>query len=282
MFEYLIKRANIVVEALPYLRKFRKKIIVIKYGGAAMVDKDIEDKVMQDIVLFNFVGMYPIVIHGGGKLITQKLEKKKIKSEFIKGVRFTSAEAMQVVAKVLSKVNRNIVKQIKSHGGQAIGFAKGKKLIKSKKFLLAGKDIGFVGEVESIKKSKIFKALKYWKIPIIAPIGIGSDGKMYNINADAAAAAIASILKATKVIFMTDVRGVMDKNGELLSAVNPRKITSLIKQKVITGGMIPKVNYGLQALKGGVGKAHIVDGRIPHALLLEIFTDRGIGTMIEK
>lgn len=282
MFEYLIKRANIVVEALPYLRKFRKKIIVIKYGGAAMVDKDIEDKVMQDIVLFNFVGMYPIVIHGGGKLITQKLDRKKIKSEFIKGVRFTTAEAMHVVAKVLSKVNRDIVRHIKSHGGQAIGFAKGKKLIKSKKFLLDGQDIGFVGEVENIKKSQVYKTLKYWKIPVIAPIGIGSDGKMYNINADAAASAIASILKASKVIFMTDVKGVLDKNGELITAINAKKAASLIKQKVISGGMIPKVNYGLQALKSGVEKVHIVDGRIPHALLLEIFTDRGIGTMIEK
>ena len=283
MYERLIKRASTVVEVLPYLRKFRKKIIVIKYGGSAMIDEEIKDKVMQDMVLLNFVGMYPIIIHGGGKLITQKLEKKKIKSKFIGGVRQTSAEAMQIVAKVLARVNKKIVKQMKYHGGRAIGFSGRKnKLIKSTIFTKSGHDFGFVGEIDNIRKSKISKALKYWKIPVISSIGVGSNNKLYNINADAAASAIASILKAEKLIFMTDVRGVLDKKGDLVSVVTAKKASSMINRKVISGGMIPKVNYGLKALKSGVENVHIIDGRIPRALLLEIFTDSGIGTMIEK
>ncbi|MFC1560155.1 acetylglutamate kinase [Candidatus Margulisiibacteriota bacterium] len=282
MYMHLIRRASTVVEVLPYLRKFRKKIIVIKYGGSAMVDEDIKDKVMQDIVLLNFVGMYPVIIHGGGKMITKKLEKKKIKTKFIKGFRQTSAEAINVVAKVLAKVNKDIVKQVKYHGGKAIGLTSKSKFIKAAKLELKGVDLGFVGEVDNIKKSKIFKALKDWKVPIISSIGVGANKKRYNINADGAAAEIASILKAKKLIFMTDVRGVLDKKSQLITAIDAKKIASLIKRKVVSGGMIPKVNYGLSAMRSGVDKVHIIDGRIPHALLLELFTDSGIGTMIEK
>jgi len=282
MFNYLIKRAEMVIEALPYLRKFRKKIIVIKYGGAAMVDEDIKDKVMQDIALLNLVGMHPVVIHGGGKEITQVLEKKKIKSSFIKGMRQTSEEAIAVVSKVLAKVNRKIVEQIKQHGGRATAFTSQSKLIKARKLVMEGIDLGYVGDVDGIKKSRIYKTLKDWKVPVITSVGTGKNGKRYNINADAAAAAIASILNAKKLIFMTDVRGVLDDKGRLITSINSKKISSLIKRKVISGGMIPKANYGLSAIKAGVEKVHIIDGRIPHALLLEIFTNSGIGTMIQK
>jgi acetylglutamate kinase len=284
VYKFLIKRAEAVIEALPYLRKFHGNLFVVKYGGAAMTDPELKDKVIQDIVLLNLVGIKVILVHGGGKEINKMLEKKNIKVEFVMGFRKTSPETMKVVERSLSRVNSDIVKLIKKHGGFPIRFS-GRKggLIKAKKLIVNKKlDIGFVGEVDRIKKSKLFKALKKGKIPVVSSIGIGSDNKLYNINADTAASAIAKILKADKLILMTDVAGVLDKSGKLLSQIDPGSAKAMIKKGIISGGMIPKVSYGLDAIASGVNRVHIIDGKLPHSLLLEIFTNRGIGTMLVK
>jgi len=284
MYKFLIKRAETVIEALPYLRKFHGKLFVVKYGGAAMTNPELKDKVIQDIVLLNLVGIKVILVHGGGKEINKMLEKKKIKVEFVMGFRKTGPETMKIVDRSLSRVNSEITRLIKSHGGFPIQFS-GRRgaLIKAKKLLVNGKvDIGYVGEVDRIKKSKILKALKKGKIPVVSSIGIGSDNKLYNINADTAASAIAKMLGADKFILMTDVEGVLNKDGKLIPEINSESARSMIKKGVISGGMIPKVSYGLDAISSGVGRVHIIDGKLPHALLLEIFTTRGIGTMLVK
>jgi len=284
MYKFLIKRAEAVIEALPYLRKFHGDLFVVKYGGSAMTDPELKDKVIQDIVLLNFVGIKVVLVHGGGKEISRMLEKKKIKSEFVMGLRKTSPEAMKVVERSLSRVNSEIARMVKKHGGRPIRFT-GRKggMIRSRKMLLKGKiDIGFVGEVDRIKKAKILTALKKGKIPVVSSIGIGADNKLYNINADTAASAIARILSADKLILMTDVTGVLDKSGKLVSQINSTSAKAMMKKGIISGGMIPKVSYGLNAISAGVGKVHIIDGKLPHSLLLEIFTNRGIGTMLVK
>lgn len=284
MYKFLIKRAEAVIEALPYLRKFHGDLFVVKYGGSAMTDPQLKDKVIQDIVLLNFVGIKVVLVHGGGKEISRMLEKKKIKSEFVMGLRKTSPEAMKVVERSLSRVNSEIARMVKKHGGRPIRFT-GRKggMIRSRKMLLKGKiDIGFVGEVDRIKKAKILTALKKGKIPVVSSIGIGADNKLYNINADTAASAIARILSADKLILMTDVTGVLDKSGKLVSQINSTSAKAMMKKGIISGGMIPKVSYGLNAISAGVGKVHIIDGKLPHSLLLEIFTNRGIGTMLVK
>jgi len=284
MFKYLIKRAEAVIEALPYLRQFHNRIFVVKYGGAAMTDAGLKDKVLQDIVLLNFVGIKVILVHGGGKEINKVLEKKKIKVEFVMGFRKTSIETMRVVERALSQVNSEVSKLIKKHGGHPVQFAGKKgKLIKAKKMLVNGKvDIGYVGEVERIKRSNILKALSSGKIPVVSSVGIGADNKFYNINADTAASAIAKILKADKLILMTDVAGVLDKDGKLISQISTESAKHMIDKGIISGGMIPKVSYGLDAISNGVKKVHIIDGKLPHSLLLEVFTNRGIGTMLVK
>ncbi len=284
MYKFLIKRAETVIEALPYLRKFHGKLFVVKYGGAAMTNPELKDKVIQDIVLLNLVGIKVILVHGGGKEINKMLEKKKIKVEFVMGFRKTGPETMKIVDRSLSRVNSEITKLIKSHGGFPVQFS-GRRgaLIKAKKLLVNGKvDIGYVGEVDRIKKSKILKTLKKGKIPVISSIGVGPDNKLYNINADTAASAIAKMLGADKFILMTDVAGVLNKDGKLIPEINSESARSMIKKGVISGGMIPKVSYGLDAISSGVGRVHIIDGKLPHALLLEIFTTRGIGTMLVK
>jgi acetylglutamate kinase len=284
MYKFLIKRAETVIEALPYLRKFHGRLFVVKYGGAAMTNPELKDKVIQDIVLLNLVGIKVILVHGGGKEINKMLEKKKIKVEFVMGFRKTGPETMKIVDRSLSRVNSEITKLIKSHGGFPVQFS-GRRgaLIKAKKLLVNGKvDIGYVGEVDRIKKSKILKALKKGKIPVVSSIGVGPDNKLYNINADTAASAIAKMLGADKFILMTDVAGVLNKDGKLVPEINSESARSMIKKGVISGGMIPKVSYGLDAISSGVGRVHIIDGKLPHALLLEIFTTRGIGTMLVK
>jgi acetylglutamate kinase len=284
MYKFLIKRAEAVIEALPYLRKFHGKLFVVKYGGAAMTDPELKDKVIQDIVLLNLVGIKVILVHGGGKEINKMLEKKKIKVEFVMGFRKTGLDTMKVVDAALSRVNSEIKKLIKSHGGFPVQFS-GRKggLIKAKKLLVNNKiDIGYVGDVDKIKKSKILKVLKKGKIPVVSSVGIGSDNKLYNINADTAASAIAEMLGADKLMLMTDVAGVLDKNGKLISEINSESAKSMIEKGVISGGMIPKVSYGLDAIASGVARVHIIDGKLPHSLLLEIFTTRGIGTMLVK
>jgi len=284
MFKFLIKRAEAVIEALPYLQKFHKKLFVVKYGGAAMTDPDLKDKVIQDIVLLNLVGVRVILVHGGGKEINKLLEKKKIKVEFVMGFRKTGTETIQLVEKALGRVNNQLARLVRTHGGSPAQFSGRKgKLLKARKMLVNGTvDIGYVGEVAKIKKVLIHNALKKGKIPIVSSVGVGSDGKTYNINADTAASAIAKMLKAEKLILMTDVAGVLDKDGKLVSEITAESAKTMMDKGVISGGMIPKVSYGLDAISSGVGTVHIIDGKLPHALLLEIFTNRGIGTMLIK
>lgn len=289
MFDYLIKRANIVLEALPYLMKFHNKVIVIKYGGSAMKDPAFKQEVLKDIVLLKYVGMHPVVIHGGGAEINKYLKKRKIEIKFIKGLRVTDKEVMKVVSWVLGeKVNREICRLIKQQGGKPKGLSgKRGRIIKAKKIWIKGEDgeyldLGFAGKVVGVKNRYLYKLIKNGYIPVLTSVGVGPKGNLFNINADSAAADIAGYLKADKLILLTDVRGVLDNTGKLISEVTAYRTDKLIKSGVIKGGMIPKVKCGLRALKMGVGKVHIIDGQIPHAILLELFTDRGIGTMVVK
>lgn len=289
MFEYLIKRAGIVMEALPYLQKFYGKTIVIKYGGSAMQDPELKQSVIRDVVLLKYVGMNPVLVHGGGPEINRYLKKKGIEPQFVGGYRVTDRETMKVVEKVLGgKINSEIVTTIKKMGGKAKGFwGKKGRVIRAFKYFkrddLGQKiDLGFTGQVAGVRNRYLNKWMKLGYIPVLTSIGVGKSGKTYNINADKAAAAIAAHLKAAKLMLLTDVRGVLDKDGKLISEINTYRAGKMIKSGSISGGMIPKVKSGLYAIKKGVEKVHIIDGRIPHAILLEIFTDHGIGTMVVK
>jgi acetylglutamate kinase len=289
MFERLIRRAKVVIEALPYLMEFHGKVIVIKYGGSAMHDPELKKSILRDVVFLKYVGMHPVIVHGGGPDITKTLKRRKIPSKFVKGLRITTKEVMKVVEYVLGKkVNREIVSIIKKSGGKAKGFyGKKGKVIKAKKQWVKDKegkyvDLGFTGMVDGIRYRFLNKWMKKGYIPVLSPIGVGSGGKIYNINADSAAAAVAAFFNAEKLILLTNVHGVLGKDGKLVSEVNAYRTQQMIKQKVISGGMIPKVKCGLYALRKGVQKVHIIDGQIPHALLLELFTDTGIGTMVVK
>ena len=289
MFEHLIKRVNIVMEALPYLMKFYGKTIVIKYGGAAMKDPELKKSVIQDIVFLKYVGMNPIIVHGGGPEINKYLLKQGIEPKFVGGYRVTDATTLKVVEKVLGgKINTEIVSMIKKLGGKAKGFwGKKGRVIKAFKYYKKDEhgnriDLGFTGQVGGVRHRYLNKWMKLGYIPVLTSIGVGKSGKTYNINADKAAAAIAAYLKAAKLVLLTDVRGVLDKDGKLISEINSYRAQKYVKSGVISGGMIPKVKSSIYAIKKGVEKVHIIDGRVPHALLLEIFTDHGIGTMVVK
>ncbi|MFC1495850.1 acetylglutamate kinase [Candidatus Margulisiibacteriota bacterium] len=282
--ENKIKRAKVVMEALPYIQKFYGKIIVIKYGGAAMVDPELKNAVMRDAVLLKYVGMHPIIVHGGGPAINKYLKRKKIKTNFLHGQRVTDKATLKAVAHVLgNKINKEIVHLIKKNGGKAKGFW-GKKghVIKARKYWHKDLDLGQIGEVIGVKYRFLLRWMKKGYIPVLSPIGVGKRGKLYNINADKAAAGIAAYLKAAKLILLTDVKGVLDKKGELVSQINTYRINKMIRTEELKGGMIPKVRSGLSAIRKGVENVHIIDGRVLHALLLEIFTDVGIGTMVVK
>jgi acetylglutamate kinase len=287
MFERLIQRAGIVIEALPYLIKFHNKIIVIKYGGAAMLNPELKKSVLRDVVLLKYLGMHPVLVHGGGPEINRALKRNKIDIKFVQGLRVTTKEVMRVVEKVLGgKLNQEIVSLLKKNGGKAKGFyGKKGKVIKARKQWLRDEhgryfDIGYTGQVVGIRYRFLWKWMKMGYIPVLSPIGVGRRGQNYNINADSAAAAVAAHLKAEKLILLTDVRGVLGKDSKLISSVNTYRARKLIKQGVISGGMIPKVKCGLYALRKGVKTTHIIDGKIPHCILLELFTDSGIGTMV--
>ena len=287
MFKKLIKRASTIIEALPYLREFHEKIIVIKYGGSAMHDPELKNSVLRDVVFLKYAGMYPIIVHGGGPDISRALKRKKIEPRFVQGLRVTTKDVIRVVENVLgNKINQEIVSLIKRNGGKAKGFyGKKGKVIKARKQWVKNEngnyiDIGFTGHAIGIRYRFLLRWMKKGYIPVLSPIGIGPRGKSYNINADSAAAEVAAHLGAEKLMLLTDVRGVMDRNGQLISSIDAKKTKRLIAQGVISGGMIPKVKCGLHALKKGVDKVHILDGQIPHALLLELFTDHGIGTMV--
>ena len=280
--------ANVLTESLPYIQQFHGKTIVIKYGGNAMVDEHLKSSFARDIVLMKSVGMNPIVVHGGGPQIGKTLDKIGKDSEFIGGMRVTDSETMDVVEMVLGGlVNKEIVNLIHQHGGHSIGLTgKDGRLITAKK--LKSKieptseiiDLGHVGEVDQIDISVIELLLEGDFIPVIAPIGVGNDGFSYNINADLVAGSIAEALKAEKLILLTNTPGLLDEKGELLTGLNAKKVNRLIKDGVVHGGMLPKIDCALSAVKDGVNRAHIIDGRVAHAVLLEIFTDTGVGTLI--
>jgi len=289
-----VDKAKVLIEALPYIRRFYDKTIVIKYGGSTMEEEGLKRKFALDVILLKVIGINPVIVHGGGPQIGDLLNRLGKKSEFIEGMRVTDRETMDVVEMVLvGKVNKELVALINGQGGKAVGLSgKDGKLIVAKKMKLTksrGKneppeliDIGMVGEVERVNP-EVIEALKRDNfIPVIAPVGMGESGETYNINADLVAGRIAAGLKAEKFLLLTDVEGVKDEKGELIATLDAKRARRLIAQKVISSGMIPKVNCCLEALEGGVTKTHIIDGRVEHAILLEMFTDVGIGTQIYK
>lgn len=286
--EELISKASILIEALPYIQKLYGKTVVIKYGGNAMINEQLKNWVMEDITLLKYIGVNPIVVHGGGPDITSFLKQLNIDSQFINGLRVTDEKTMEVAQMVLvGKTNKELVALLNQKGGKAIGICGiDGNLIFAKKHYedVNGEkiDIGQVGDVISINAKVLEMLAKDEFIPVVAPIGVGENGESYNINADTVAAEIAKAIKAEKLMFMTDVEGLkIDKNSEeIISAISANEVIGMIKSGQIDGGMIPKVLGCIDALESGVGRTHILDGRIPHCILLEIFTDKGIGTMI--
>jgi len=288
-----IEKAAILIEALPYIKEFYGKTVVVKYGGHAMLNGDLKRAVMQDLVLMRFVGMNPVLVHGGGPEITQLLQRLGKKSEFVQGQRVTDRETMEVVEMVLGKVNKDLVAQINQLGAKAVGLSgKDGALIRARRKLLrrtetdgreTSVDLGFVGEVESVNPGILNTMIEHGYLPVVAPIGVGPEGETLNINADYVAGSLAAALRADKLVLLTDVEGVFasaDDRSTLLSTVTAGEVQQLIDRGAIAGGMIPKVECCLAALAGGVGRAHIIDGRLPHSILLEIFTREGIGTMV--
>ena len=285
--------ARVLTEALPYIQKFTGRTVVVKYGGNAMVDDKLKNSFARDIVLMKLVGMNPIVVHGGGPQIGELLEKLNIESNFVDGLRVTDSQTMDVVEMVLGGlVNKEIVNLLNKNQGKAVGVTgKDGNLIKAKKLRLRHKgakqkqdvvDIGQVGEVVSIN-TEVLEVMKDSDfIPVIAPIGTDESGASYNINADSVAGEIARVLGAEKLMLLTNVAGVQNKKGEVLSGLSVRQVAKLIADKTLQGGMLPKVECALKAVKGGVTSAHIIDGRVEHAVLLEIFTDEGVGTLITQ
>ncbi|WPX09784.1 acetylglutamate kinase [Anaerocellum danielii] len=284
----LIEKASILIEALPYIQKLYGKTVVIKYGGNAMINEKLKNWVMEDITLLKYIGVNPIVVHGGGPDINSVLKKLNVESQFVNGLRVTDMQTMEVAQMVLvGKTNKELVSMLNQKGGKAIGICGiDGNLIQARKhyeYVNGEKvDLGYVGEVVSINAKVLEMLAKDEYIPVVAPIGIGEDGTSYNINADTVAAEIAKAIKAEKLMFMTDVEGLKyDKNSkEIISAISADEVLKMIEEGKIDGGMIPKVLGCIDALKHGVNRTHILDGRIPHCILLEIFTDKGIGTMI--
>lgn len=284
-------KAEILSEALPYIRRFHGKTIVIKYGGNAMTDPALQEAFAHDVVLLKLVGMNPVVVHGGGPQIDEALERIGKKSEFIQGMRVTDEETMEVVEWVLAgEVQGDLVMLINRYGGQAVGLTgKDGGMIRARKMRLQDRkdpsktyDVGQVGEIDSINPA-VVKALQDDAfIPVISPIGFGEDGLSYNINADVVAGKIAEILKAEKLVMLTNTPGVLDKEGNLLTGLTARQIDELFEDGTISGGMLPKISSALEAAKSGVNAVHIIDGRVDHCLLLEILTDQGVGTMIRS
>jgi acetylglutamate kinase len=284
MIKSALEKAEILVEALPYIKEFYGKRVVIKYGGAAMKDCDLKQKVMQDIVLMKYVGMHPIVVHGGGPDINKMLERLNIATSFIDGLRVTDQETMEVVEMVLGgKVNKEIVSGLNASGGKAIGISgKDGGLIEAQPIDDSGR-MGFVGEVSQINPQIIETLIENGYIPVIAPIGMDQQQQSYNINADLVAAAIAVAMKADKLVLLTDVPGLLQdpqRNESLISILKLSEVPAYIDDGTIAGGMIPKVQCCVEAVLAGVGRTHIIDGRVPHSILLEIFTDEGVGTMV--
>ncbi len=283
------EKARTLAEALPYIRRFHDKTIVIKYGGNAMVDETLKQSFASDVVLLKLVGMNPVIVHGGGPQIDQMLKRVGKEGVFIQGMRVTDDETMDVVEMVLGGlVNKEIVNLINRHGGHAVGLTgKDGAFIRAKRMLMADQEmagkwinIGQVGEIEHIDPSLIALLDSRDFIPVIAPIGVGQEGESYNINADLVAGKLAETLKAEKLILMTNTPGVLDKDGNLLTGLTASRVDELFADGTISGGMLPKIGSALDAVKHGVKSCHIIDGRVKHALLLEILTDEGVGTLI--
>ena len=284
--------AHVLTESLPYIRRFSGKTLVVKYGGNAMENEELKNSFARDIVLMKLVGFNPVVVHGGGPQISSLLKRIGKESRFVDGMRVTDSETMDVVEMVLGGlVNKEIVNNINRHGGSAVGLTgKDGGLIRARKMTITRQspdlkapeiiDIGHVGEVESIDKSIIETLIAGHFIPVIAPIGVGEDGQSYNINADLVAGKIAEVLRAEKLILLTDTTGVKDKQGNLLTGLDARRVQELIDDGTIHGGMLPKIACALDAVRAGVKASHIIDGRIKHAVLVELFTDAGIGTLM--
>jgi len=287
-----VERADVLLEALPYIRRFYGKTIVIKYGGHAMVDEELKNNFARDVVMMKYIGIHPVVVHGGGPQIGSFLRRLGKDSKFVQGMRVTDQETMDIVEMVLvGKVNKEIVGLINRNGGTAVGLSgKDAGLIRAEKYLLSEEkikdtppeiiDIGLVGRVTGVNAPLIASLTADGVIPVIAPTGVGEEGETYNINADLVAGAVAAALAAEKLILLTDVPGVLDREGQMIRAMDEGMTLRLIEEGTIKGGMFPKVKCCLKALKGGVKKAHIVDGRLKHTILLEMFTDQGIGTEI--
>jgi len=286
--------AHVLTEALPYIQRFTGKTIVIKYGGNAMTDETLKSGFARDVVLMKLVGINPVVVHGGGPQIGQLLARIGKQSEFVQGMRVTDAETMDVVEMVLGGlVNKEIVNLVNRHGGRAVGLTgKDGGLIRARKMTLTRNDpeaaspeiidIGHVGHVASIDPGVVHMLVQGGFIPVIAPIGVGEDGRSYNINADLVAGKMAEVLGAEKLMLLTNAAGVLDKEDKVLSGLTSREVDALIADGTIYGGMLPKIRCALEAVQGGVQAAHIVDGRVAHAVLLELFTDEGVGTLIRR
>jgi acetylglutamate kinase len=275
-----MEKVQVLLEALPYIEKFSGCTFVVKYGGAAMEEEELKKEFAKDVVLLKYVGINPVIVHGGGPRIERMLTKLSIPTRFVDGLRVTDAETLEVVEMVLSgSINKEIVQAIHNAGGQAIGLSgKDGRLITAEK--VKGKDIGFVGEVTEVNGKIIRDMAEDGYIPVIAPVAAGADGCTYNVNADTAAGHVAKALRAEKLILLTDVPGVLDASLKPISTLDMEQARKLAASDAVRGGMIPKINCCLDALEGGVRKAHIIDGRVAHALLLEVFTDLGIGTQI--
>ena len=285
------QKAAIIAEALPYIRRFQDKTLVIKYGGNAMTDPHLKECFARDVVLLKLVGFNPVVVHGGGPQIETMLSRVGKKGEFVQGMRVTDAETMEVVEMVLGgHVNKEIVSLINQAGGKAVGLTgKDSNFIRAKKLMMENKDapgefidIGQVGDITQVDPSLISFLDQGDFIPVIAPIGVGEDGESYNINADVVAGKLAEILKAEKLVLLTNTPGVLDKEGKLLTGLTPRDIDNLVADGTLSGGMLPKIASALDAARNGVRRVHIIDGRVEHCLLLEILTDHGVGTMIKS
>jgi len=283
--EEIIKKADVLIEALPYIKRFRGRTFVIKYGGSAIVNEQLRKSVLNDIVFMNYMGIKVILIHGGGSLIQEKMKEKGKVAKYVDGLRVTDKETMGIVKQTLANLNKEIVAQLRELGAEAKGFSPEKDaFIKARKLSLADAELGYVGEVESVNVNALNKILT-GSLPVIYPVGFDSEGELYNINADEVASEVASSLTAEKLVLLTNVRGIMrdaEKEETLMPSLHIDDVENLINDGVISEGMIPKVKAGVKAVKAGVGKVHIIDAKVPHSLLLEIFTDEGIGTEIVK
>jgi len=280
--ENIIKKANILIEAIPYIQNFRKKVFVIKYGGSILDNESIRRNVLEDIVFLSYVGIRTILIHGGGPHISSRMKDAGLKSEFHEGIRVTDGDTLTIVSEELDKLNERIVNEIKELKGDVTGLRGDENILHVEK-RIAAKDLGYVGTIKTIDKKALEEHLSRGHITVVSPMGISGEKQSYNINADEVASAVATSLKAEKLVLLTDVQGVMRSKEDadsLISSLTADQVEDLVKKEIISGGMIPKVKSCVEAIHGGVKKAHIVDARIQHALLLEIFTDQGIGTQI--